>query len=88
MVMSAKKAKEHCGYVAKPERQTCSNCGAYRSSMEYPSWVGRDEGTMTEAEYDQYGYSKREKKIHCVDHGFAVKKTATCDLWRKTGEQT
>jgi hypothetical protein len=79
-MMSPKKAKEHCGYIAKPEHNTCSNCGAFASDFIYPIWVVSE---ADRAKYDIMRYAKLEKNLRCTDHGFAVKKTATCGLWRK-----
>jgi hypothetical protein len=78
MVMSVKKAKEQCGYEEKPVRASCSNCKAFASDMEYPSWC---KTQAERSEFDSKGYAKLEKNMRCIDHGFAVKKLGLCRLW-------
>ena len=82
MTMSVKKAKERCGYDAKPAFKTCGTCGAFASSFEYPEWC---KGDVQRSYYDLRGYAKVEKNLRCADHGFATKKGATCRLWRARG---
>lgn len=78
-MMSVKKAKEHCGYEAKPVLPTCGNCGAFASDFEIPAWVTQD---ADRAKFENGTYAKVEKNLRCVDHGFATKKMASCKLWR------
>lgn len=79
MGLSVKKAKEHCGYEAKPVLPTCGNCGAFASDFGVPAWVT----TNSDLEKFENGtYAKVEKNLRCTDHGFATKKMANCKLWR------
>jgi len=82
MTMSVNKAKEHCGYEEKPVRNVCGNCAAFASDFVYPTWVNTEQKRKW---FDEDGYSKTEKNMRCTDHGFAVKKTAVCRLWRVDG---
>lgn len=60
-------AKASQGYVAKPIPKTCANCKHLKMEVEeYKDWMLRI-------------YTK-EKNIRCGIGGFAVKKTATCNL--------
>ncbi|MFY7914559.1 MAG: hypothetical protein ACOVPA_07800 [Rubrivivax sp.] len=79
MALKPKQAKEHCGYQEKPVRNSCSNCAAFASDMEYPTWCKTPE---EQADFDRKRYAKIEKNMRCTDHGFAVKKLALCNLWR------
>lgn len=76
--MSVSKAKEHCGYQSKPVHSICSNCRAFASDLEYPTWVSTPD---QRSYFDRHNYAKVEKNLRCIDHGFATKKTATCRLW-------
>jgi hypothetical protein len=92
-MLSVKKAREHCGWKAKPDLPTCGNCGAFASDLVAPAWMRRDletEGAIrvgnparifktVDALPDSY---KVESGLRCVDHGFSTKKTASCKLWR------
>ena len=82
MILSVSKAKEHCGYKAKPVFNTCANCGSFKSEMKLPEWMaerGKDwDGTQFTVENDGV-----EKNMRCTDDGFSTKKTATCNLWRE-----
>jgi hypothetical protein len=73
-MMKVKDAKRHCGYDPKPVFHVCGNCGAFISTFKK-----YDLGFSGEA------YSE-EKNLRCLDHGFAVKKQATCKLWRPKPE--
>ena len=79
--MPVKKAKEHCGYEAKPTLPTCGNCGAFASDRVLPAWMAEKKKDWKGAEYtvEEYGV---EKNTRCTDHGLATKKTAACRLWR------
>lgn len=79
MALSPAKAKEHCGYQDKPMRSACGNCAAFASDMVYPTWCRTPE---ERADFDAKRYAKVEKNMRCTDHGFAVKRTAVCKLWR------
>jgi hypothetical protein len=59
-------AKVFQGYVVKPKKN-CANCVSYRSDFIQRSWIRHKS-------YD-------EKNKLCSIGGFAVQKTATCDLW-------
>lgn len=80
-MMSPKKAKEHCGYEAKPTLPTCGNCGAFASDMVLPAWMAEEQKDWKGDEYtaEEHGV---EKNMRCTDHGFATKKMAACKLWR------
>jgi len=78
MVSQVQKAKEHCGYEAKPVTQHCSNCGAFASDMWYPGWVKTED---QKADFDRK-YAKIEQNRRCTDHGFSIKKKTCCRLWR------
>lgn len=79
--MPVKKAKEHCGYEAKPVFNTCANCAAFASDMELPAWMQEEKKDWDGTEYtvEKHGI---EKNLRCTDHGFVTKKLATCKLWR------
>ncbi len=79
MALSPKQVKEHCGYEEKPMRIACGNCAAFAGDMVYPMWCRTPE---EQADFDAKSYAKVEKNMRCTDHGFAVKRTAVCKLWR------
>lgn len=79
--MSIKKAKESCGYEAKPFRQQCGNCGSFRSDFVIPEWAIRN--TIDRSKFENGTFAKQEKNLRCAAYGFAVKKTALCKMWRK-----
>lgn len=79
MGLNVKAAKEHCGYEAKPVLPTCGNCGAFASHFEIPAWVKTD---YDRERVEDGTYAKVEKNLRCTDHGFPVKKMASCKLWR------
>lgn len=60
-------AKEAQGYVAKPVPSTCSNCKHYQSKVE-----------VLRGYFQPY---EKESEIKCGLGGFAVKKTATCNMF-------
>ncbi len=63
-------AKEKQGYNPKPIPFICSNCAYYRSDF---------------VEQKSYGAVwSEEKNIHCGIGKFAIKKTATCNLFELT----
>lgn len=74
-----KSAKEQCGYQAAPVYRVCGNCGSYRSDWTYPKWIVTFEAR---AQYDVQGGKLDEVNKRCSDHGFSVKKSATCLKWR------
>ena len=76
---NVKKAKDHCGYEAKPVLRTCGNCAAFASDFVTPAWVKTDRDR---AYVEDGTYAKQEKNMRCTDHGFATKKLATCRLYR------
>lgn len=82
MGMSQKKAREHCGYQAKPRTDICSTCGAFAMDMMVPKWVTEPGNESYLVKFENGTYKKLEKNIRCTDHGFVVKKTARCNLWR------
>jgi hypothetical protein len=86
-MLSVKKAKEHCGYQAKPVHQTCSNCAAFASERILPKWM---EGEINYRVNGPYTVEANgiEKNLRCADHGFAVKKTSTCRLWKAQVEKS
>jgi len=90
-MLSVKKAKDHCGYEQKPVQKICKNCAAFSSDLVLPKWMveinevrlaiqGRRE-RIYDAKTDG-----QEKNLRCTDHGFAVKKTASCKLWKARKE--
>lgn len=81
-MMSAKKAKEHCGYEAKPVLPTCGNCDAFASDLEIPAWAMKPGMEVTRSQFEDGTHAKVEKNPRCTDHGFATKKMAACKLWR------
>ena len=81
-MMSVKKAKEHCGYEAKPVLATCGNCGAFASEFMIPEWALLPGKENTRKQFEDGTYAKVEKNLRCTDHGFATKKMAACKLWR------
>ena len=95
-MLSTKKAKEHCGYSAKPLLPTCGSCGAFASDKVVPAWmllelktcgvlrIHSNSGASREfsmVEEVPEAY-KVEAAMRCTDHGFATKKMAACKLWR------
>jgi hypothetical protein len=96
--MNIKQAKEHCGYSPKPVLPTCGNCGAFASEMKVPAWMEREFNssgslniyiagfrTFTTLESVPDGL-RIESNLLCADHGFAIKKMASCKLWRAKSE--
>ncbi len=81
-MMSVKKAKEHCGYEAKPVLPTCGNCGAFASDFEIPAWAMESGHEDARRRFEDGTHAKVEKNLRCTDHGFATKKMAACKLWR------
>jgi len=78
--MDVKKAKEHCGYTAKPVLPVCGNCGAFTSERKLPAWmVEYNKNQPGNCSVEDHG---GERNMRCTDHGFAVKKMASCKLWR------
>ena len=64
-----KTAKDDQRYREQPD--TCANCGHFQSDMvddSYTDWMGNPVEFF------------RETNLRCSIGGFAVKKTATCDL--------
>lgn len=92
--MTTKEAKELCGYQAKPVHKTCSNCASFTSVMVLPAWMLKslnDDGEIRIYDNGARKYCSEEEvpeaykiegKMRCTDHGFATKKTATCNMWR------
>ena len=81
-MMSVKKAKEHCGYEAKPVLPICGNCGAFASDFEIPAWAMKPGEERARKDFEAGIYAKIEKNLRCTDHGFVTKKMASCKLWR------
>lgn len=81
-----KQAKAHCGYEERPVHQTCGNCGAFSSEL---ALTARMVGKVHWLTKEPYTVEKNgvEKNLRCSDHGFAVKKTANCKLWRAKPEK-
>lgn len=94
-MMSPKKAKDHCGYTPTPVLPVCANCRAFALDLVAPSWVskalsekgfvqiypkGRESFEITSIDQVPDDY-KVESGLRCLDHGFAVKKMASCRLW-------
>lgn len=67
MVSKQQLSKESQGYRLSPK--TCSNCSNYSSEIETK-------------DFGQYVWTE-EKNKRCKIGGFAVKKTAVCDLWEE-----
>jgi len=78
--MTVKQAKEHCGYEAKPIRQMCANCEAFRSDFVIPEWARSNKAIVRT--FKDGRRAKIEKNCRCADHGFSVKKQAVCRLWK------
>lgn len=62
-------AKEAQGYNPKPIPRICANCAHYRSES-----AKKYVGTAWESEF--------ESNKRCGTGGFAVKKTATCNIFQ------
>ena len=81
------------GYVAKPEPSTCINCAHFKSERVLPSWMVRDNvagkkpwpGFGEKNPPDRYTVEVNgvEKNMRCGVGGFAVKKTATCNEFKR-----
>lgn len=80
-MMTPKRAKEHCGYEPKPVLPTCGNCAAFTSDWVVPEWFAKmhPDGTAHGKPLTEYA---QEKNLRCSDHGFAIKKMASCKLFR------
>jgi hypothetical protein len=87
------KAKQQCGYTQAPILPVCMNCAAFRSEMTVPAWMRRElESTgVISLNYGEEKFSSEnevpdkhrvESKMRCADHGFAVKKMASCNSFR------
>ena len=68
--------KAQQGYVEKPLPAQCGTCGHYTSDIipQKSKWIGYADWT-------------EEKNKRCGIGGFAVKKTAVCNLYVPKGEQ-
>lgn len=77
-------AKAHQGYKEKPEPRTCCACRHFGSDLRLPIWTARakEDG---ERHWSGRAYSVEldgaQKNLRCLAGGFAVKKTATCDVF-------
>ena len=82
MTSEVKKAKDHCGYEPKPVLPVCVNCAAFRREMVTPAWLVKNypDGELGG---NPLSYYAQEKNLRCADHGFAVKKMATCRLFKE-----
>jgi hypothetical protein len=65
-------AKQKQGYDKKPKSRVCSNCRHYMSDF------------ITQK--NLYGDYEEEKNKRCGLGGFAVKKTATCNEFKKVDD--
>lgn len=85
--MTPKKAKEYCGYQEKPAIPVCGNCQSFTSEMLLPAWM-EERNKSGEGVYfsrgEMYTIEKNgvEKNLRCADHGFAVKKMASCNSFK------
>lgn len=80
------KAKETQGYVTVP--RGCGTCAHFRSDYVLPAWMAEhnadiDSGKlMLTTRYDINNTSHRQEvKLRCDIGGFAVRKTASCNLY-------
>lgn len=70
------------GYTT--EMRTCATCAHYKSEIAPPPWISEEKAKSpdvschTKYEIEHWGV---EKKKRCGIGGFAVKKTATCNLY-------
>lgn len=85
--MSTKKSKEQSGYQEKPILPVCGNCQAFTSEMQLPAWM-EERNRSGEGVYfksgELYTIEKNgvEKNLRCSDHGFAIKKMASCNSFK------
>lgn len=93
--MNASKAKEQCGYTDRPTLPICGRCVNFSSTRELPAWIAQEIGRNGSvwlnnsrfAEVDKVPDAVRvEKNLRCAIHGFAVKKTASCQSFRAREE--
>jgi hypothetical protein len=73
-------AKAKQAYVEKPLPRTCSTCAHLTVDLELPAWM-KKAGC-----YDHDPRYLVETNRRCSIGGFAVKRTATCQLWLKKAE--
>lgn len=77
-------AKASQGYQDKPVPPTCGNCRGLKSDRILPEWMerenqhGRSFGRVALWSVDASGV---EKNLRCGLGNFAVKKSATCNLF-------
>jgi hypothetical protein len=69
--------KFEMGYTDKPIFHICKTCRYLYLIIDNPLWVKKEimKGNMR---YNDY---VKEKNISCSKGGFAVKKTASCNMW-------
>ena len=76
-------AKAAQNYNPKPTPKTCANCVNYQFERVLPEWMVRDDLATTHEENKwKVEINGVEKNHRCGIGGFAVKKTATCDLMK------
>lgn len=78
----SKKAKELCGYQAKPVQQTCGNCAAFAFDKIIPDWLladGRTSYCGRPISVEEFGVTKNQR---CTAFAFATKRSATCNEWK------
>lgn len=77
--MTPKKAKEYSGYQEKPVLPVCWNCQAFTSEMQLPAWMEERNRSGERYTIEENGI---EKNLRCSDHGFAIKKMASCNSFK------
>lgn len=74
-------AKEKQNYIAKPVSRTCNNCVEIKKDFYYYDEKGvRFEGRNPDI--GQYARQSYYDNCSCGIGGFAVKRLATCDLFK------
>lgn len=71
-------AKQQQGYSTEPTN--CGNCKHRSCVKELPSWMIGDRIYDTEIGRQRHSIEKNQR---CTIGGFAVKKTARCNMWEQ-----
>lgn len=73
--------KDNQGYVEKPVPKQCSNCNSRSSEVLLPKWMVERNASRFKLNPYTVEECGVEKNQRCTIGKFAVKKTATCNLW-------